>query len=227
MPAVPNTPQGEPEAAPPEAPATPETAAPEAAPPAQPDGLDRIYERMEEMSAQQRQMAEQLGRTRRAARGGARVLRRNGRADRGRRAGRGRRLRPRAGRRPAGAARGAGPVEKRDEEWEALKESTPELADPKYAQEVIAHAVAWANAHNPDLIDRPEFVDVIEWVHKVRKYDESAAAQTPAGRGVVLESAAGAAQPSGLPEEDWGERIVKAAEAPSPSDLTRPHPGAI
>jgi hypothetical protein len=103
-------------------------------------------------------------------------------------------------------------TERRDDEWEALKESTPELADAKYAQEVIAHAVAWANAHNPDLIDRPEFVDVIEWVHKVRKYDESAAAQTPAGRGVVLESAAGAAQPSGQPEEDWGARIVAAAE---------------
>jgi hypothetical protein len=103
-------------------------------------------------------------------------------------------------------------VTERDEEWDALKESTPELADPKYAQEVIAQAVAWANAHNPDLIDRPEFVDVIEWVHKVRKYDESAAAQTPAGPGVVLESAQGAAQPSKGSDVDWSDRIVKAAE---------------
>jgi hypothetical protein len=211
MPAVPNTPQGEPEAAPPEAPATPETATPEA-PPAQPDGLDRIYERMDEMSAQQRQMAQQFTElatppeeepeiyddTGELTEDGVRAVvddyvREQVEA----------RLAPRE----AQAL-----VSERDEEWDALKESTPELADPKYAQEVIADAVAWANAHNPDLIDRPEFVDVIEWVHKVRKYDESAAAQTPAGRGVVLESAAGAAQPSGLPEEDWGERIVKAAE---------------
>jgi hypothetical protein len=55
-------------------------------------------------------------------------------------------------------------------------------------------------------------VDVIEWVHKVRKYDESAAAQTPAGPGVVLESAQGAAQPSKGSDVDWSDRIVKAAE---------------
>jgi hypothetical protein len=211
MPAVPTPPSGEAEA-PPEAPATPETVE---APPAQPDGLDRIYERMEEMSVQQRQMAEQLGQVAEVAappeeepefydetgeltEDGVRAV-----VDDYVREQVDARLAPRE----AQAL-----VEQRDDEWEGLKESTPELADPKYAQEVIAHAVAWANAHNPDLIDRPEFVDVIEWVHKVRKYDESAAAQTPAGRGVVLESAAGAAQPSGQPEEDWGDRIVKAAE---------------
>ena len=105
-------------------------------------------------------------------------------------------------------------IEQRDEEWEALKESVPEFADAKYSQEVIAQAAAWANAHNPGLIERPEFVDVIEWVHKVRKYDESAAAQSPAGgQGVVLESAQGAAQPTkGSDDVDWSDRIVKAAE---------------
>jgi hypothetical protein len=211
MPAVPTPPQGDPVEAP-EAPATPEATTPEA-PPAQPDGLDRIYERMEEMSAQQRQMAEQFSElaappeeeapefydeTGELTEDGVRAV-----VDDYVQQQVDARLAPRE----AQAL-----TDKRDDEWEALKESTPELDDPKYAQEVIAQAVAWANAHNPDLIDRPEFVDVIEWVHKVRKYDESAAAQTPAGRGVVLESAAGAAQPSGQPEEDWGARIVAAAE---------------
>lgn len=210
MPAVPNTAQGEPEAAPPEAPATPETTT-EA--PAQPDGLDRIYERMEEMSAQQRQMAEQFSELAappeeeapefydeagELTEDGVRAVvddyvREQVEA----------RLAPRE----------AQALETdRNQAWEDLKDDVPELGDVKYAREVIDQAVAWANAHNPDLIDRPEFVDVIEWIHKVRKYDESAAAQTPAGRGVVLESAAGAAQPSGQPEEDWGDRIVKAAE---------------
>jgi hypothetical protein len=214
MPAVPNTPQGEPEAAPPEAPATPEaaTAAPPAAPPGQPDGLDRIYERMEEMTAQQRQMAEQFAELVAPPEEEPELYDDSGElTEEGAWAALQEAVSQQVDQRLAPLQAQALETE-RNQAWEDLKDDVPELGDAKYAREVIDQAVAWANAHNPDLIDRPEFVDVVEWIHKVRKYDESAAAQTPAGRGVVLESAAGAAQPSGQPEEDWGDRIVKAAE---------------
>jgi hypothetical protein len=197
------------------APATPETT-PEATP--APD-FDRIYERMDEMSTQQQQIAEQLGQvyervpepeeeqpefyneTGELTEDGVRAVV-NDYVNEQIEA----RMAPREAQRLS---------DQRDEEWEALKDEVPELADAKYANEVISQAVAWANAHNPALIERPEFVDVIEWVHTKRRFAESAAAQTPAqeGRGVVLESAAGAAAPSkGSDQEDWGERIVKAAE---------------
>jgi hypothetical protein len=195
-------------------PATPETEAPAAAPP--PPDFDRIYERMDEMSAQQQRIAEQLGQvgeripepeqeqpefydeTGELTEDGVRAVVNDYVNEQ---------IEARMAPREAQQL-----TEQRDEEWEALRESVPEFADAKYAQEVIGQAAAWAHAHNPGLIDRPEFVDVIEWVHKVRKYDESAAAQTPAGPGVVLESAQGAAQPSKGSEVDWSDRIVKAAE---------------
>jgi hypothetical protein len=209
VPPVPQPPEGG-EAPPEETPATPETTAPAAPPP----DFDRIYERMDEMSAQQRQIAEQLGQVHERSappeeepeyydEGGELT-------EDGVRAVVDQYVNEQIEARlaPAEAQRLS---DQRDEEWEALKADVPELADPKYAQDVIAKAVAWANSHNPDLIDRPEFIDVVEWVHKVQKYDESAAAQTPAQPGVVLESAAGAAQPSKGAEVDWGDRIVQAA----------------
>jgi hypothetical protein len=215
MPPVPQAPEGAEAPVEGAAPATPEITETTAPPPPAPD-FDRIYERMDEMSAQQQRIAEQLGQvgeripapeeelpefydeTGELTEDGVRAVVNDYVNEQ---------IEARMAPREAQQL-----TEQRDEEWEALKESVPEFADAKYAQEVIGQAAAWAHAHNPGLIDRPEFVDVIEWVHKVRKYDESAAAQTPAGPGVVLESAQGAAQPSKGSDVDWSDRIVKAAE---------------
>jgi hypothetical protein len=104
-------------------------------------------------------------------------------------------------------------VQERDESYEALKDEYPDLRDEKVAQGVLRNAIEWARGHNPGLIDRPEFVDVIEAFYKAQKFDElrqTQAADQP--RSVVLESAQGAARQTQQPQVDWGERITKAAE---------------
>lgn len=103
-------------------------------------------------------------------------------------------------------------IERRDEAYEALQDEYPELADPKVAERVLQSAISWAQG-NQSLIDRPEFVDVIEWVYTHGKYHELQEAQTAAQpRSVVLESAQGAARQTQQQGPDWGDRIVKAAE---------------
>src|SRR3954465_1680395 len=157
MPTAPQAPEGA------EAPAegatlaTPESPETTAPPPPAPD-LDRIYERMDEMSAQQQRIAEQLGQvgeripapeeelpefydeTGELTEDGVRAVVNDYVNEQ---------IEARMAPREAQQL-----TEQRDEEWEALKESVPDFADAKYAQEVIGQAAAWANAHNPGLIDR-------------------------------------------------------------------------
>jgi hypothetical protein len=107
-------------------------------------------------------------------------------------------------------------VGERDDQYEALKDEYPDLQKPDVAERVLRRSVQWAHAHNPALIDRPEFVDVIEAFYKAEKFDELRATQeAEQPRQVVLESASGARQQA-KPDVDWGERIVKAAERLKP-----------
>lgn len=198
----------------PVAPQEPTTATPEAPAAAPPPDLSRLYERMDQMTAQQQAMAEQFGQafapeeepepdyydeTGDLTEDGIRSVVSSFVDERLQAA-----LEPRER---------AAQIDARDGEWEALKSSYPDLNDRDTANAVIGDAMRWAQAHNPDLIDRPEFVDVIEWVYRARMYDESAAAQQQAQPNrVVLEGASGAGQDVKASEVDWGERIVKAAE---------------
>jgi hypothetical protein len=103
-------------------------------------------------------------------------------------------------------------VRQRDDAYEDLKEQYPELADEKVGGSVLQAAIGWANKHNPDLIDKPEFVDLIEWVYKA-EFRTPEAPEQEAQRRVELESAGGAGgRGRKQPEVDWGDRIVKAAE---------------
>ena len=106
-------------------------------------------------------------------------------------------------------------IEKRDEEFAGLLEEFPDLQDDKVRKPVLQEAQRLAQAINPDAVNRPEFVDLIEIVYKAQKADERAAQETPAGerKEVVLEGP-GAAPAE--PEEDLAARIVAASQRSSP-----------
>lgn len=203
----------------------PESTTPAAAPEApttteaQPGGLDRLYQRMDNMAAEQRQFMESVTQQLtppdeeedvefytddgELSEDGARAIL-QGLVEEQLEA----RLAPRE------AAR---LVSERDDAYEALKDEYPDLLDPQIAERVLQRSVQWAHAHNPALIDRPEFVDVIEAFYKADKFDElrtAQAAEQP--RQVVLESASGARGQTAPQGPDWGERIVKAAERLKP-----------
>lgn len=191
-------------------------AAPEAAPQPTSDGLDRVFQRMDAMAAQQAQMMETFnqltqpyeeeedpavyyddegGLTEDGARAVIRELVQE-QVD--------------AQMAPREAAR---LIAERDDAYEALRDEYPELGDDAVSGPVLAAAVQWANAHNPGLIERPEFVDVIEWVYRSTKFEtlrQATEAEQP--RPVVLESSSGAGRGQRPNEPDWGDRIVKAAE---------------
>jgi len=109
-------------------------------------------------------------------------------------------------------------LKQRDEAYEVFVDEHPDMADEKVSRPVLDRAIAWAHQHGAEaLIDKPGFVDVIEWAYKAERWDAYAATQQEAQpRSVVLESASGARQETGKPQVDWGDRIVKAAERLKP-----------
>lgn len=207
---------GQGEAAPPAEPSGgPEGAPPEATPAAPGPDFDRLYSRMDEMATQQQQIAAQMaalteppeeyedeslyydddgGLTEEGAQAAIRELV-NTQVQEA--------LAPREK---------AALISRRDEDYEDLKDRYPELADEKVGGQVLAAAIGWAQRHNPDLIDKPEFVDLIEWVYK-SDFRTPEAPEQEQQRRVELESASGAgSRGRAKPETDWGDRIVKAAE---------------
>jgi hypothetical protein len=209
----PPAPELAPESATPEAPET--IAAP---PEPQTQGLDRLYERMDSMAAQQRQFMESVTQqlqppeeeeevefytdTGELSEDGARAVLQDLVTEQ---------LEARLAPREAAQA-----VRERDEAYEMLKDEYPDLQNPEVAQAVLQRSVQWAHAHNPALIDHPGFVEVIEAFYKAEKFDELHAAQAAEQpRSVVLESASGVRQQA-KPDTDWGDRIVKAAERLKP-----------
>jgi hypothetical protein len=199
------------------APSAPEPSAPEApsAPPS--DGLDRVYSRMEEMAAQQQALIEgfqQLtappeeemelyddegGLTEEGAQALiADLVARQVESH----------LAPRE------AAR---QVEMRDDAFEALRAEYPELQDESVSRDVLGEAIRWANGVDPQIIDRPEFVDVIESFFKARKFEEfREREQAEQPRHVVLESAAGGGRQQRPNQPDWQKRVIAAAEKDGP-----------
>jgi hypothetical protein len=151
-----------PESAPAEAPATTET-------PSAPgsDGLDRLYARMEEMTAQQRQVVDSLTQL------------------------------------------------QQPPEDEALKDEYPDLQDAKVAQPILERAIRWAMGVDERIIERPEFVDVIEQFYKADQFESMRAQQqAEQPRPVVLEGAGGAGRTTRGPQEpDWQQRVIDAAKA--------------
>ena len=106
----------------------------------------------------------------------------------------------------------ANALEQREYAFDDLRERVPALQDDRYAAQIVREVAG--DLEGPGygaLVKTPLFVDLIEQRHKAGKFDEQAAAEQPPPRGVVLESAQGAA-PQQQDQEDWGERIVKAAE---------------
>lgn len=203
--------QGEP-APPQEAPASAPEGAPPAAAPA-PD-FDRLFSRMDEVATTQQQMAQQMAaltnppeieedlilyddETGELTEEGAQQLIRDLVNTQVKEA-----LAPREK---------AQMIRDRDSAYEDLKDDYPELADEKIGGQVLQAAISWAQRHNPDLIDRPEFVDLIEWVYK-SDFRTPEAPEVEQARRVELESASGAGGRQKKPEVDWGDRIVKAAE---------------
>ncbi len=108
-------------------------------------------------------------------------------------------------------------VNQRDELYDQLRQTYPELQKDEVSGPVLQSAIRWANSVDPSIVEKPEFVEVIEWVYTHGKYAEHAereAAEQP--RPVVLESGQGARRQQLPSEPDWGDRIVKAAEQMRP-----------
>jgi hypothetical protein len=159
--------------------------------PAQPEGLDRLYQRMDQMASQQAQLAENFQQL---------MEPEEPEPDE--------QIQSEMAPREQAAA-----INARDRGYEALREEYPELQDEKVAEAVLADAIGWARSHNPAIIETPGFVDVIEWVYQARQLHtlrEAQEAEQP--RSVVLESAQGARRQQQPNEPDWSDRIVKAAE---------------
>lgn len=183
----------------------------------QPDGLDRIYSRMDEMAQTQRQMVESVSALLAPEEEEEEIDESLFYTDEGDLTEEGARAvladmvkeQIDAAMAPREKAR---LVSQRDQAYEGLLEQYTELQDPKVSERVLASAVQWAQRINPEIIDRPEFVDVIEAFYKAEKYEALAAQQAAEQpRPVVLESGQGARQQRPN-EPDWGDRIVKAAE---------------
>lgn len=108
-------------------------------------------------------------------------------------------------------------VELRDQAFEDLRDEYPELREEATAQRILGAAIRWANSVDPRIVDRPEFVEIIENALKAEKFDTLAAQQAAEQpRSVVLESGQGAARQVASNEPDWADRIVKAAERQRP-----------
>jgi hypothetical protein len=110
-------------------------------------------------------------------------------------------------------------LDERNALFAELQNEIPALQDPKYARELVTAAAQKLKDHGLDAaINTPYIVEVIEDMHNLKAGLEDRAGQEGQApeKDVVLESGSGAA-PQQQEEEDWGDRIVKAAEALRPT----------
>jgi hypothetical protein len=200
-----------PESAPVEASATTETTAPSS------DGLDRLYARMDEMAAQNRQMADDLTQLRQPPEAEEEEVdyydEQGGLTEDGARALISDLVREQIDTHMAPREQ-ARMVEQRDDAYEALKDEYPELQDEKTAKPILDRAVKWAIGVDERIIERPEFVDVIESFYKAAKFEELRGQQEEhQPRPVVLEGAGGAGRTTRGPQEpDWQKRVIDAGQ---------------
>lgn len=200
----------------PSAPDAPPSEAPAAAP-AQSDGLDRVYSRMEEMAAQQQALIESFQQFAEPPEEEADLYDdEGGLTEEGAQA----LIADLVAKQveshlaPREAAR---LVEQRDDAFEALRAEYPELQDDAVSREVLGEAIRWANSVDPQIVERPEFVDVIESFYKARKFEEyREREQAEQPRPIVLESAAGGGRQQRPNEPDWQKRVIAAAEKDGP-----------
>ena len=105
-------------------------------------------------------------------------------------------------------------VEQREDDFDDLRDEYPLLQHEPTARAIVNRAAELANAWNPAVIERPEFVNLIELVTKAAMADRAIAEQRPGEQPrVVLEAGVGATPHDHRPQQaDWGDRIVAAAE---------------
>ena len=108
--------------------------------------------------------------------------------------------------------------EEREQAFDDLRDAMPLLQDETVALPIVARAQELANAWDPSLIGRPEFVELIRLVTLAAiggRATREQSAQQSMQRRIELESASGGGQLSsdrGPSEPDWGARVVQAAE---------------
>jgi hypothetical protein len=108
-------------------------------------------------------------------------------------------------------------LEDREDAFDALRDEIPALADEKLAQRLVHDTVEWClRSGNEHLIERPEFVELIEDRFYREQYLASQQNGEEGEREVVLESAAGAAPARKKDEVDWGQRVLDAANRLQP-----------
>jgi hypothetical protein len=194
------------------------------APPAEaPPGLDKLYERMEQMAADQRQLltaitppeveedpnalpGEFYDETGDLTDDGQQVAALQEFVDR--------RVQATIGPREAQRM-----IDQRDEQYELLKDTYPEMADEKVAQPILNACIAWAHQNGvPELVDTPGFVDLVERAFIAQQYEtQRREAESQRPNHVVLESAQGAGRAQTAPEEiDWEKRVIEAAQKDGP-----------
>lgn len=107
-------------------------------------------------------------------------------------------------------------IDRRDTAYERMVDQFPQMQDKDFASEIVQKAAEFAQQVNPEFVDSPGFVDLIETFYKAHVADSRAQQETPAGgrRDVQLESGGGAAPADR--DEDMEDRIIKAAQSASP-----------
>lgn len=109
-------------------------------------------------------------------------------------------------------------LEDREDAFEDLRERLPLLQHEPTARRIVARAQELAGGWDPNLIERPEFVHLIELVALASIAQRATAeqdAQQAAQRQIQIESAAGGGglgNDDGPTTIDWGKRVVEAAE---------------
>jgi hypothetical protein len=107
-------------------------------------------------------------------------------------------------------------IDRRDTAYERMVDQFPQMQDKDFASDIVQKAAEFAQQINPEFVDSPGFVDLIETFYKAHVADSRAQQETPAGgrRDVQLESGGGAAPADR--DEDMEDRIIKAAQSASP-----------
>ena len=104
-------------------------------------------------------------------------------------------------------------LKERDQEFEGLLEQYTELAEDKgLLKSVVEQAEQFAARLNPEFVNTPEFVDLMEMVYKARKADERAAQEKPAGERKEVSLEGGGGRAPSEPEEDPQDAVLAAAK---------------
>jgi hypothetical protein len=193
-----------------------------------PPGLDKLYERMEQMAAGQRQMLDTLTEVftpPSEEEGDPNALpgefydETGGLTDDGQQVAALQEFVDRRVQATIGPQEAQRLVRDRDEQYELLKETHPELADDQVAQPILNACIRWAHENGvPELVDTPGFVDLVERAFIAQQYEaQRREAESQRPNSVVLESAQGAGRAQTAPEEiDWEKRVIEAAQKDGP-----------